>query len=233
MSFSGKATSIQPVRTRVGPSLSSECAYCYCIPKQTDEALRRPSRTCQHHPGVLPSSRDGIDSTWPRFQSASCLLRNEINYTLVVHVCPLCDLTKRVPTCVRLQSNWTLIAPLAITIVMFTFGSSGDHWRLKYTEGQSQQMAFTESPSLTVRCPDPLADGSQAGILSYHWATILNNFLGPRGPLVLPLVNPYVRTQWKSGSNVIFICFDLTISTLTIEKPISMPFIYSQISIAL
>ena len=124
MSFSGKATSIQPVWTCVGPSLSSECAYCYCIPKQTDEALRGPSRPCQHHPGVLPSSRDGINSTWPRFQCASCLLRNEINYTLVVHVCPLCDLTKRVPTCVRLQSNRTLIAPLAIAIVMFTFGSS-------------------------------------------------------------------------------------------------------------
>ena len=86
-------------------SKSFICAYCYCILQQTDEALRGPSRPCQHHPGVLPSSRDGIDSTWPRFQSASCLLRNEINYTLVVHVCPLCDLTKRVPTCVRLQSN--------------------------------------------------------------------------------------------------------------------------------
>ena len=31
------------------------------------------------------------------------------------------------------------------------------------------------------------------------WNTFENYFLGPRGPLVLPLVNPPVRLQWKSG----------------------------------
>ena len=54
-----------------------------------------------------------------------------------------------------------------------------------------------------ISCSSGCSDGRTPHTLRHHGvrsaSEFVYNFLGPRGPLVLPLVNPYVRTQWKSG----------------------------------
>ena len=68
-----------------------------------------------------------------------------------------------------------LITSINVNVKVIVIGKDNanvdinDHWRLKYTEVPSQQMAFTRSPSLCSLVPQPTFP---MGTLSNHWATI-------------------------------------------------------------